>query len=257
MGFLEEVREKKLRSLRKDKEYLKELERKIEERREFYDFAKALTSCGTKIIAEVKKASPSEGKIREVEPEKQAKIYERAGAVAISVLTDPFYFNGSLYDLEKVRKSVRLPILRKDFTVDKVQILEAKAYGADIVLLIVRMLSEKELREFIEFSQELSLSPLVEVFNLEEAKVALDSGAEIIGINNRDLETFKVDIKRTKELAPKIKELGAKFVISESGISKREEILELMNYQVDAFLVGTSLMKSEDPYRKLKELLGF
>ncbi|AAC07616.1 indole-3-glycerol phosphate synthase TrpC [Aquifex aeolicus] len=257
MGFLEEVRSYKESQIDTSPEYLRKLEELIEERKEFYDFEKALTSCGTKIIAEVKKASPSEGNIKEVNPEEQAKLYEKAGAIAISVLTDEKYFKGSLEDLRNVRESVKLPLLRKDFTVHKVQILEAKAYGADIVLLIVRMLSDKELKELLDFSEELGLSPLVEVFTLDEAKRALDAGAKIIGINNRDLETFKVDINKTKELAPKIKDLGAKFVISESGISKREEILELMNYQVDGFLIGTSLMKSENPYRKLKELLGF
>ena len=255
MGFLEEIRAIKEKELNTSPEYLKFLEKKISERKDFYDFEKALMSCRTKIIAEVKKASPSEGKIKEVNPEEQAKLYERAGATAISVLTEKYYFNGSLEDLERVRKAVNLPILRKDFTIHEVHILEAKAYGADIVLLIVRMLSDKELKRLIKFAKELSLSPLVEVFTLDEVKRAIDAGAEIIGINNRDLQTFKIDLNTTKELAPKAKELGARFVISESGISKREEILELMNYQVDAFLIGTSLMKSEDPYRKLRELL--
>jgi len=257
MGFLEEIRILKEREVNRSPEYIKELEKMIEERKEFYNFENTLMSCRTKIIAEVKKASPSEGNIKEVNPEEQAKLYERAGAIAISVLTDSNYFKGSLEDLKKVRNTVKLPLLRKDFTVDKLQILEAKAFGADIVLLIVRMLSEKELKELINFSKELGISPLVEVFTLEEAKRAVDQGAEIIGINNRDLQTFKIDLNRTRELAPKIKDMGAKFVISESGISKREEILDLMNYQVDAFLVGTSLMKSANPYKKLKELLGF
>lgn len=257
MGFLEEVRILKEKEVNRSPEYIKKLEKMIEERKEFYDFENALMSCRTKIIAEVKKASPSEGNIKEVNPEEQAKLYEKAGAIAISVLTDSNYFKGSLEDLKKVRNAVKLPVLRKDFTVDKLQILEAKAFGADIVLLIVRMLSEKELKELINFSKELGISPLVEVFTLEEAKRAVDQGAEIIGINNRDLQTFKIDLNRTRELAPKIKDMGAKFVISESGISKREEILDLMNYQVDAFLVGTSLMRSKNPYKKLKELLGF
>lgn len=257
MGFLEEIRILKEREVNRSPEYIKELEKMIEGRKEFYNFENTLMSCRTKIIAEVKKASPSEGNIKEVNPEEQAKLYERAGAIAISVLTDSNYFKGSLEDLKKVRNTVKLPLLRKDFTVDKLQILEAKAFGADIVLLIVRMLSEKELKELINFSKELGISPLVEVFTLEEAKRAIDQGAEIIGINNRDLQTFKIDLNRTRELAPKIKDMGAKFVISESGISKREEILDLMNYQVDAFLVGTSLMKSANPYKKLKELLGF
>ncbi len=257
MGFLEKVLEVKRKEIRKDKDYINFLERKIGERSKYFNFEDALRSCRTKIIAEVKKASPSAGKIKEVKPEEQAKIYEKAGAIAVSVLTDKNFFNGSLEDLEKVRDAVSLPLLRKDFVIDEVQILEAKAFGADIVLLIVRILERDKLKKFIELSKELGLSPLVEVFSLEEAKVALDAGAEIIGINNRDLDTLKVDINLTKELAPKIKELGARFVISESGIETREQILELMNYQVDAFLIGTSIMKSDDPYRKIKELLGF
>jgi len=257
MGFLEEIRALKEKEINSSPEYIKQLEKLIEERDKFYDFEKSLMSCGTKIIAEVKKASPSEGAIKEVKPEEQAKLYEEAGAVAISVLTEPHYFKGSLDDLKRVRETVNLPILRKDFTIDKIHILEAKAFGADIILLIVRMLSERELYELLRFSEELGLSALVEVFSLDEAKRALDAGAKIIGINNRDLETFKVDISRSKELAPKIKELGAKFVIAESGISKREEVLELMNHQVDGFLIGTSLMKSDNPYKKLRELMGF
>ncbi len=257
MGFLEEIRALKEKEINSSPEYIKQLEKLIEERDKFYDFEKSLMSCGTKIIAEVKKASPSEGAIKEVKPEEQAKLYEEAGAVAISVLTEPHYFKGSLDDLKRVRETVNLPILRKDFTIDKIHILEAKAFGADIILLIVRMLSERELYELLRFSEELGLFALVEVFSLDEAKRALDAGARIIGINNRDLETFKVDISRSKELAPKIKELGAKFVIAESGISKREEVLELMNHQVDGFLIGTSLMKSDNPYKKLRELMGF
>ncbi|WP_461832496.1 indole-3-glycerol phosphate synthase TrpC [Aquifex sp.] len=257
MGFLEEIRALKEKEINSSPEYIKQLEKLIEERDKFYDFEKSLMSCGTKIIAEVKKASPSEGAIKEVKPEEQAKLYEEAGAVAISVLTEPHYFKGSLDDLKRVRETVNLPILRKDFTIDKIHILEAKAFGADIILLIVRMLSERELYELLRFSEELGLFALVEVFSLDEAKRALDAGARIIGINNRDLETFRVDISRSKELAPKIKELGAKFVIAESGISKREEVLELMNHQVDGFLIGTSLMKSDNPYKKLRELMGF
>ncbi|NPB07494.1 MAG: indole-3-glycerol phosphate synthase TrpC [Aquificae bacterium] len=256
MDFLAEVRKKKEKEINLSPSYLRNLERRVQTYSPL-SLEKALTSCGTKIIAEVKKASPSQGKIKEVSPEHQAKLYEKAGAVAISVLTERNYFSGSLEDLAQVRKSVNLPLLRKDFLFHRVHLLEARAFGADAVLLIVGMLSDKELRELISFAEELGLTPLVEVFNLEEAKRALDAGARVIGINNRDLRTLKVDLRVTKELAPRIKEMGARFVISESGISRREEILELMNYQVDAFLVGTSLMKSDDPYLKLRELLGF
>ena len=177
--------------------------------------------------------------------------------MAVSVLTDREFFRGSLEDLKAVREAVELPLLRKDFILDEVQILEARAYGADTVLLIVRILDFRRLRDLINFSLELGMPPLVEIFSLEEAKIALEAGAQIIGINNRDLDTLRTDINLTRELAPKIKELGAEFVIAESGIETREQIEELMNCGVDAFLIGTSLMRSEDPYRKLKELLGF
>ncbi len=256
-GFLEKVLSVKRKEINREPGYLKSLEEMIEKRSKFYDFEKALTSCKTKIIAEVKKASPSAGNIREVDPAEQAKIYESAGATAISVLTDREFFRGSLEDLKAVRDTVDLPILRKDFIIDDVQILEAKAYGADTLLLIVRILDSKKLRDLINFSLELGMSPLVEVFSLEEARMALEAGAQIVGINNRDLDTLRTDVNLTKELAPKIKELGARFVIAESGIETREQIEELMNYGVDAFLIGTSLMKSDNPYGKLRELLGF
>ena len=256
-GFLERILSLKEKEVNRDIQYIKALGRMIEERRRIYDFRKALAVCGTKIIAEVKRASPSVGIIKKVNPAQQAKIYESAGAVAISVLTDREFFGGSLEDLRAVREAVNLPILRKDFIIDEIQILEAKAYGADTLLLIVRILDDRKLRKLIDLSLDLGMPPLVEVFSLEEAEKALEAGAEIVGINNRDLDTLKTDVNLTKELAPKIKELGARFVIAESGIETREQIEELMNYGVDAFLIGTSLMKSEDPYRKLKELLGF
>ncbi len=257
MGFLEKVLDAKKKELKEDRDYLSFLERLIENRDKYYSFTDALKSCRTKIIAEVKKASPSMGKIKEVSPAEQAKLYESAGAVAVSVLTDREFFGGSLEDLAKVREAVNIPLLRKDFIIDEVQVLEAKAYGADTLLLIVRMLTPERLRSLIEFSEELGLVPLVEVFSLEEAKLALDSGARVVGINNRDLDTLEMNLGLSKELAPKIKDLGAEFVIAESGIESREQIEELLNLQVDAFLVGTALMKSDDPYKKLKELLGF
>ncbi len=256
MGFLDRVLAVKEKEIQKAKENIKEIETKIGERDKVFDFKKALMSCRTKIIAEVKKASPSAGKIKDVDPALQASLYESAGAVAVSVLTDREFFNGSLDDLKKVRETVNLPLLRKDFILDEVQILEAKAYGADAVLLIVRILSPDRLRSLVAFSEDLGLTPLVEVFSLEEAKVALDAGAQVIGVNNRDLDSLQVDVNLTKEIGPKIKEMGATFLVAESGIETRDQILELMNLGVDAFLIGTALMKSGDPQRKLKELLG-
>lgn len=229
----------------------------MEGRKECYSFEKALTSCRTRIIAEVKRASPSEGFIKEVSAVEQAKVYERAGAIAISVLTEKNFFKGSLEDLYEVRRAVSLPLLRKDFIIHPIQVLEAKAFGADIVLLIVRVLEDSLLKDLLEYSKELGLSHIAEVFSLEEARRALKAGAHIIGINNRDLDTLKIDLSLSERLAPKIKEMGARFVIAESGIYNREQVLRLENLGVDAFLVGTSLMKSQDPYKKLKELMGY
>ncbi len=254
---MEEIVKNKKTEIRKDPDYIKSLEDMSKLRSSFFSFEKALSSCRTRIIAEVKRASPSEGRIKDISAKEQAKLYEKAGAVAISVLTDKKFFNGSLEDLYEVRQIVNLPLLRKDFILDPVQILEAKAYGADIVLLIVRVLEDGLLKDLIEYSKELRLSHLVEVFSLEEAERALKAGAYIIGINNRDLDTLKIDISLSERLAPKIKEIGAKFVIAESGIESREQVLKLENSGVDAFLVGTSLMKSQDPVKKLRELMGY
>ncbi len=255
--MLEEIIQNKRSEIRRDREYLKRLEELASLRGQVLSFERTLSSCRTRIIAEVKRASPSAGKIRDVSAMEQAKLYEEAGAVAISVLTDKKYFGGSLEDLLQVRQSVGLPLLRKDFILDPVQVLEAKAYGGDIVLLIVRVLEDVLLKDLIEYSKELGLSHLVEVFSLQEAERALKAGAYTIGINNRDLDTLKVDISLSERLAPKIKEMGARFVIAESGIENREQVLRLENLGVDAFLVGTSLMKSQDPVKKLRDLMGY
>jgi len=235
--------------------------RELEERAKSFEksipLEKMLTNCRTRIIAEVKKASPSEGHIKDVSPSAQAKLYEEGGASAISVLTDAKFFKGSLQDMLEVKRQVKLPVLRKDFIIDPVQVLEAKAYGADAVLLIVRILDQRLLEDLLAYSKELGLSCLVEVFSLQEAERALRAGANIVGINNRDLDTLQVDISLSKRLAPVLKEMGAKFVVAESGIENRKQVLELESLGVDAFLVGTSLMKSKDPVAKLKELLGY
>ncbi|MEZ0361552.1 MAG: indole-3-glycerol phosphate synthase TrpC [Hydrogenobacter sp.] len=256
MGLLKDIIERKKEEVKKTKENLRELSISIK-RGSCIKLEDALRGEGTKIIAEVKKASPSEGKIKKVSVTNQVKIYERAGAKAISVLTDSTYFDGSLEDLHQARQVVNLPILRKDFIIDPVQIEEAKAFGADAVLLIVRILEFPLLKDLIEYSYELSISPLVEVFNLEEAQIAIKAGARIVGINNRDLDTLVVDRNVSKRLAPEIKSMGAEYVVAESGISERIHILELESVGVDAFLVGTALMKSQDPEKKLRELLGY
>lgn len=238
-------------------DYIEFLEKKVVERDEIRDFKGALTKNDINIIAEIKKASPSKGVIREdFDPVKIAKIYEENGAAAISVLTDKTYFQGDIQYLKMVRRVTSIPLLRKDFIIDKRQILEAYAYGADSFLLIARVLSEKEMEELIKYGREFGMEPLVEIHSLEEGAKSINAGATIIGINNRDLETFKVDINLSKKLAPELKELGAQVVVAESGISSRKEILELKQYCVDAFLIGESLMREKDIGKKLRELLG-
>jgi len=238
-------------------DYISYLEKKILGRDGVRDFPSALKKEGINIIAEIKKASPSKGIIREdFDPVKIAKIYEENGASAISVLTDKVYFKGDVVFLKMVRQVVSVPVLRKDFIIDKRQILEAFAYGSDSFLLIAGILTEPQLRELINYGREFGMEPLVEIHTFEEGAKSLMAGAKIIGINNRDLKTFKVDINRSKELAPKMKEMGAEIVVAESGISTREEILELKKHGVDAFLIGESLMREKDIGRKLRQLLG-
>jgi len=218
-----------------------------------YDFKEALSGEGINIIAEVKKASPSKGVIREdFDPVKIAKAYERGGARAISVLTDEKFFQGSPFYLRQVAESVNLPVLRKDFIIDEFQIYGAKALGASSYLLIVAILSDFQLKEFIALGRDLGMEPLVETHTEEEVERALKAGAEIIGVNNRDLKTFTVSLSTTLNLLPLIKSEG-KLAVSESGIKGREDILRLREAGVDAFLVGETLMRSSNPEQLLKE----
>jgi len=219
------------------------------------DFSKAISKKGINLIAEIKFASPSAGRIRDdMSAVEIAKIYDQEGVSAISVLTEKKFFKGDIELIPEVKNAVSIPILRKDFILDPVQIEEAKAYGADAVLLISRILSYERLKELIRLSNEMDLSALVEVHDEEDIKKAIDSGAEIIGINNRDLSTFNVDINTTIRLLPHIPE--GFIIVSESGIEKREDI-ELLKKtgRVNAVLVGTSIMKSKDIRKKIRELL--
>ncbi|WP_456435245.1 indole-3-glycerol phosphate synthase TrpC [Thermovibrio ammonificans] len=217
-----------------------------------YDFKAALTANGVNIIAEVKKASPSKGVIREdFDPVAVAKAYERGGARAVSVLTDRKFFQGSPFFLRQVAAEVKLPVLRKDFIIDEFQIYGAKALGASSFLLIVSILSDDQLRDFIELGRELGMEPLVETHTEEEVERALKAGAEIVGVNNRDLKTFKVSISTTLRLLPIIKSEG-KVAVSESGIKGKEEIVTLRERGVDAFLVGETLMRSDNPEEVLR-----
>jgi len=221
------------------------------------DFASALRGEGIRLIAEVKKASPSRGVIRpDFDPTELAKIYASNGASAISVLTEARYFQGSLEHLRDIRNILRnkgLPLLRKDFICDPYQIYESRAYGADSLLLIIAILKLEELQELLGISHELNMSCLVEVHNEAEVEIALKSGARIIGINNRNLATFTVDLTTTERLRPLIP--PDRIVVSESGIKERSDIERLRQLGIDAFLVGESLMSAPDIAAKMKELL--
>ncbi len=260
MNILEKIVEtKKLELLDYTPDYIDFLEKKILKREEpARDFKKALKKEGINIIAEVKKASPSKGVIREdFNPVEIAKIYEENGAAAISVLTDKKYFQGDILYLEEIRKAgIKLPLLRKDFIIDKRQILEAFAFGADTFLLIAKILSEEEMSKLIQYGREFGMEPLVEIHSEEEGKKSISAGAKIVGINNRNLETFTVDINLSKELAPKLKKWGAEVVVAESGLSSKEELLELKKHSVDAFLIGESLMREKDIASKLRSFLN-
>jgi len=221
------------------------------------DFASALRGDCIQLIAEVKKASPSRGIIRpDFDPLEIAQIYASNGASAISVLTEPKYFQGSLNHLKDIRNTMgnkRLPLLRKDFLGDPYQVYESRAYGADSLLLIVAILTLEKLSELLGLSHELNMSCLVEVHNEAELEIALRSGAGIIGINNRDLQTFTVDLTVTERLRPLIP--PDRIVVSESGIKDRNDIEKLGKWGVDAVLIGESLMAAPDIAAKMKELL--
>jgi indole-3-glycerol phosphate synthase len=206
------------------------------------------------LIAEIKFASPSAGIIREKgDPLPIGQIYEEAGAAAISLITDKLFFGGDINDLARLKGAISLPVLRKDFIIDTVQVMESFLYGADAVLLIARILSRRQLRELLAACREFGLAPLTEVHDRRDLEKAVECGAEILGINNRDLDTFRVDIKITLDLAPLVPEGCA--VVSESGIVNGKDIRSLSGYGVRAVLVGSSLMKSDDMAAKTKELV--
>ena len=207
------------------------------------------------LIAEIKKASPSAGILKNnLDVEKMAEIYQKAGADAISVLTERKFFLGSENDLMKVKETTSLPILRKDFIIDEFQIYESKILGADCILLIVAILSKKKLKQFLQVAQNIGLQALAEVHQLKELEKALDSGAEIIGINNRNLMNFKVNLKTTEKLVRLIPKGVTK--VAESGIGSYKEVKELKDLGVDAVLVGEAIIKNSNPTLKIKELLG-
>jgi indole-3-glycerol phosphate synthase len=217
---------------------------------------KAAVSAPNRInlIAEIKFASPSAGFIRPAgDPIPIGRIYEGSGAAAISLLTDKRFFQGDLNYLPRLKKAVSLPILRKDFIIDELQVREALMFGADAVLLIARILSHAQLAEFAAVCRELGLASLIEVHDGNDLDKAIDAGAEIIGINNRDLDTFRVDISTTCNLAPLVPEDCV--LVSESGIQNEADIRFLKSTPIQAVLVGSALMGGDDPAGKTAEIV--
>jgi indole-3-glycerol phosphate synthase len=223
------------------------------------DFLSALKHSTRKpaLIAEVKKASPSAGLIRpDFDPVQIAREYERAGANCLSVLTDEKFFQGSLEYLRQIRAAVRLPLLRKDFIIDERQILEAIQWGADAVLLIVAILSDQQLKAFHSLAVESGLSALVEVHDEAELDRALATNAALIGVNNRDLKSFKVDLATTERLTARFPHKETKLLVTESGIHTRTDVQRVVQAGAGAILVGESLMRHSDLNAKIQELLG-
>jgi indole-3-glycerol phosphate synthase len=232
---------------------LEELQRRLAERPEQRPFREALVRPGLSVIAEFKRRSPSAGEIRRgATPAEIAGAYEEGGAAALSVLTDVPHFGGSLEDLREARQACELPVLQKDFIVDRYQLYEAAVAGADAILLIVAALEQEDLARLHDEARGLDLDCLVEVHSEEELEAALTVDAEVLGINNRNLDDFSVDVQTTFELITDVP--AGKTVVSESGIAERETLEELERVGVDAVLIGEALMRAPDPAAKVREL---
>ncbi len=255
--ILDEIVENKKLEVAESKEGLpfEVLEEQINNALPPRDFFEAIKPNGQlKIISEVKHASPSKGVFREdFDPVKIAQSYSSGGASAISVLTDEKYFKGSLQYLKNIREQVRTPLLRKDFIIDPYQVYEARLYGADALLLIVAALDQALLVELLELTHSLSMNAIVEVHDEAELDRALAANSRIIGINNRDLRTFDVDLNVSINLSAKVP--SDRIVIAESGIGSIDDIDRLRAHGVHVFLIGETFMKAPDPGQKLKELI--
>lgn len=211
-------------------------------------------ASGVPVIAEIKRASPSAGDIRpSADVLEVARAMLRGGATSLSVLTEPKYFKGDPNFLREVRKVAEVPLLCKDFIVDEYQVYEAAELGADVVLLIVKVLGG-ELRKFMQLAEELGMESLVEVTNEDEAKLAVSTGARLVGVNNRDLETLKVNLSHTVKIAPSIPNDAT--LVSESGINSPEDVRKMLDAGADAVLVGTALMRADDIEQKVRSLVS-
>lgn len=218
------------------------------------NFKGAVSKSGLNIIAEIKKASPSRGVIvKNFNPQKIAKIYKKLNVSSISVLTERKFFKGDVCYLSEVKKIANLPVLRKDFIIDEYQIYESKFYKADAILLIARILTLKKLSKFLKIAKNLGLDCLVEIHSKQDLAKALNSGAEIVGINNRDLKTFRVDLNITEKLIKSIPK--NKIIVSESGVKSREDLFFLKNLGVNAVLVGEAFLKAGS-FKNIKKIIS-
>lgn len=256
MNRLEEILRIKRTEIKRLKKRATELERQARLRNDFRDFRQALQQSdgSLAVIAEIKKASPSAGVIaKSFDPIEIAKDYERSGANAISVLTDTKFFQGKLQDLADVRRAVSVPLLRKDFILDEIQIAESAANGADAILLIVATLEQGRLVDLLHATATYRLDALVEVHTREELNRALDAGAKIVGINNRNLATFDVDLGVTEELCREVPDEIV--LVSESGIKTPQDVARVKACGVDAILVGEALMRGEISIEQLRAVV--
>ncbi len=215
----------------------------------------ALGGAGLAVIGEVKRRSPSRGVLAEgLDPVRQARVYEQAGAAAVSVLTEPEYFSGSNQDLTRVAEAVGIPVIRKDFILDAAQVWESLRIGADAVLLIVAVLDDDQLKELLKTTDQAGLAALVEVHNPEEAQRAIEAGAQVIGVNNRDLRDFTVDLGTARRVAPYLS--GASVRVAESGIHTPVQAAEMAEAGYDAVLVGEALVRSPNPGELVSKMRG-
>ena len=255
--ILQKIVDNRREEVARQKEFLPlgELRQMLADRPPTRDFEGAIRNRECAVIAEVKRSSPSKGRIREdFDPVGIAGIYEDNGASAISILTERKFFEGRAAYIPQIGRVVGLPLLRKDFVIDAYQIIETRVLGADALLLIARILEQGQLQEFLGLASELGLAALVEVHDEADMEKAVSSGARIVGINNRDLATFRTDLAVSIGLVRRIPK--AVTVVSESGINSRGDIEKLMEAGIHAFLVGESLMREKDIGKKLRELLG-
>ena len=260
--FLQTILEHKMleveaaaRSVPEDRLMSEALERGSQSRRPFFERLSRPGPSGVNIIAEIKRASPSRGEIRSgVNPGEFAQMYEQGGATAISVLTDSTFFKGGPDDLRAARSACGLPVLRKDFVISRYQVAESAAMGADALLLIVRALSAAQLRDYVDLAGRLGMRALVEVHSEAELDAASEAGARLIGINNRDLSTFRTDIGTSESLAKKL--APGQVAVAESGIGGRKDIERLLDAGIHNFLIGESIVRSPDPAAFIRELMG-